>query len=56
MVDEIGEEIQRPVLKKPTDLDLGALKRRFISKESIVSILDAAWTFNGAQALNDLYK
>ena len=44
------------VKKKSTDLDLGPSQRRFISKESIVNIINAAWTFNGAKALNDLYK
>ena len=49
MVDDQGELINGPKPKKPTDLDLRKLKERYISRETIISILDAARTFNGAQ-------
>ena len=56
MVDENGDDMPASTAKKPTDLDLRALKKKYISKESIVNILNSAWTFNGAKELNDLYK
>ena len=56
MVDENGDEMLPSVAKKPTDLDLRALKKKYISKESIINILNSAWTLNGAKDLNDLYK
>ena len=40
IVDENGEEIHKFAAKKPTDLDLTPLKKKYISKESIVSIYD----------------
>ena len=40
IVDENGDEIHKFTAKKPTDLDLGPLKKKYISKESIVSIID----------------
>ena len=52
MVNESGEVIKKSEKKKPTDLDLGRMQKKYLSRETIVSILDAAWTFNGAKELN----
>ena len=56
MVDENGDEIQNKVARKPTDLDLQQMKKKYISKESIIEILNASWKLNGATELNNLFK
>ena len=56
MVDENGDEIQKKAARKPTDLDLQQMKKKYISKESIIEILNASWKLNGATELNNLFK
>ena len=56
MVDENGNEFQKKAARKPTDLDLQQMKKKYISKESIIEILNASWKLNGATELNNLFK
>ena len=55
-LNDMGEPLGVSQKSKPTDLDLTKLQKRYLHRQSIIDIHDAARTFNGVQQLFNLYK